>query len=224
MPTGDGKGPAGAPETRLCVAAISDALDRLDISGQVHGLRPVAGVGSRALSGPAFTVRLVPRTGGAGTVGDFIDDVPAGHVVVLDNGGRTDVTVWGDLLTRTAIRRGLGGTVIHGACRDVDVIGPSGYPVFSRGWYMRTGKGRVRVAGVNEVVSLGSAAVRPGDTIVGGADGVLVVPAERADEVLAAAASIEEAEAVIRERIDSGARLDEARRAVGYHQLQSGDP
>ncbi|MFW6078387.1 MAG: RraA family protein, partial [Gemmatimonadota bacterium] len=84
----------------LSTATISDALDRLGIAGQAEGIRAV-GPDVRC-AGPAFTVRLVPITGTRGSVGDFIDEVPTGAVVVLDNGGRTDVTVWGDLLTETA--------------------------------------------------------------------------------------------------------------------------
>jgi regulator of RNase E activity RraA len=56
----------------------------------------------------AFTVRYGPIGQDGGTVGDYIDEVPPDAVVVLDNQGRTDVTVWGDLLTLTAHRGRLG--------------------------------------------------------------------------------------------------------------------
>lgn len=200
---------------------VSDALDRLGIPGQVPGIRAVAGA---RLCGPAFTVRYVPITGRPGTVGDYIDEVPADHVVVLDNGGILDATVWGDLLTRAAVGRGLAGTVIHGVCRDAGSVADSteaaGYPVFARGRYMRTGKGRVRVARVGEVVSVGGAAVEPGDTLLGDRDGLLVIPAGRLDEVVSLAREIEAAEEAIRRRLDGGSRLDHARRELGYHGLQ----
>jgi regulator of RNase E activity RraA len=198
---------------------ISDALDRLGIAGQVFGVTPLDR-GFR-LAGRAFTVRTIPVSGVRGIVGDYIDDVPAGDVVVLDNGGRLDATVWGDILTIMSHRRGLGGTVIHGVCRDATRSLELGYPIFSRGVYMRTGKDRVQADGTNVPVSLGEVRVEPGDVLVGDADGVLVVPAGREAEVLGIAGEITEAEDRIREEIERGSRLDEARKRHRYFQLQS---
>jgi len=199
-------------------ATISDALDRLGIGGQAYGLSPLD-PGFR-IFGPAFTVRLVPTTGRGGTVGDFLDDVEPGGIVVLDNGGRTDVTVWGDIMSTAAERSGLGGTVIHGVCRDTAHSLELAYPIFSRGRYMRTGKDRVRAEAVGELVSLGHASAAAGDLIVGDADGIVVVPSERVQEVLNLATEIAEAEEGIRAAIEAGASLREARQAAGYHELQ----
>jgi len=198
---------------------ISDALDRLGIAGQVFGITPLDR-GFR-MAGRAFTVRTIPVAKVKGVVGDYIDDVPAGEVVVLDNGGRPDATVWGDILTIMSHRRGLAGTVIHGVCRDATRSLELGYPIFSRGVYMRTGKDRVQADGTNVPVSLGEVRVEPGDLVVGDADGVLVVPAGREAEVLGIAGEITEAEERIREEIEKGSRLDEARKRHRYFQLQS---
>ncbi len=111
---------------------LSDALDRLNIQGQVAGIHPLSPF--LRVRGRAFTVRLVPTSGRGGSVGDFIDDVPPGAVVILDNGGRKDVTVWGDLLTATAQRRGVAGTVINGVCRDTARIIELNFPVFIQPW------------------------------------------------------------------------------------------
>jgi regulator of RNase E activity RraA len=198
---------------------ISDALDRLNIAGQVFGITPL----DRAfrLAGRAFPVRTIPVATARGTVGDYIDDVPPGSVVVLDNAGRLDATVWGDILTTMAHRRGLGGTVIHGVCRDATRSLELGYPIYSRGVYMRTGKDRVQADGYDVPVSLGEVRVEPGDMLMGDADGVLVVPRGREDEVLGIAREITEAEDRIRQEIDQGSRLDEARKRHRYFQLQS---
>lgn len=200
-------------------SAISDALDRLSIAGQAMGIHPLDR-GFR-LAGRAFTAQYQPVDAGGGTVGDYIDEVPAGSVVVLDNGGRTDATVWGDILTAVAHRRGLAGTVINGVCRDSSSALETGYPIFSRGNWMRTGKDRVAMVGTEGPVVLGRVRVTPGDIVVGDADGVVVVPASREEEVLAVTIEIEAAEDRIREAVASGTRLDEARRQIGYHSLQS---
>ncbi|WP_460062521.1 RraA family protein [Streptomyces sp. YKOK-I1] len=205
----------------LDTSHVSDALDRLGIAGQCLGVMPL----DRAfrLAGPAFTVRYGPVGTDPGTVGDYIDDLDPGTVVVLDNAGRLDVTVWGDLLTATASRRGLGGTVVDGVCRDSDRAFELGYPVYSRGRWMRTGKDRVRVDGYQVPVSVGGVRVEPGDLLLGDADGVVAVPVARAEEVIAAAGRIRDAENRIRAEVEQGTSLTEARAAAGYHTLQTRD-
>lgn len=200
------------------ISAISDALDRLGIAGQCLGIRPLHG--SFQLAGRAFTVRYVPVGATRGTVGDYIDDLEPGQVPVLDNAGRVDATVWGDLLTVTASRMGLPGTVIDGVCRDTGRSLETGYPIFSRGHWMRTGKDRVQADAYQVPVSIGGVRIEPGDVLIGGADGLVAIPAGRAAEVLDVAGEIAEHEERIRAAVAAGARLDEARASAGYHDLQ----
>src|ERR671932_1455602 len=200
----------------LPTATISDALDRLGIVGQVLGIAPLDP--KFRLAGRAFTLRYRP-TGlvERGNVGDYIHDVPPGEIVVLDNAGRLDCTVWGDILTAVSHRRGVGGTVIHGVCRDVSRALDLGYPIFSRGRYMRTGKDRVEVESMGQPISLGEVQVRPGDILVGDADGVVVIPRVREQEVFTTAREIEDAEQGIERETAKGLRLEEARQTFRYH-------
>jgi regulator of RNase E activity RraA len=155
-----------------------------------------------------------------GTVGDYIDDVAEDDVVVLDNAGRPDCTVWGEILTSVAHKRKVGGTVIHGVCRDVRRSVDLSYPIFSRGRFMRTGKDRVQVDGINVPVSLGDVQVRPGDILLGNDDGVVVVPKQREEEILSLARRIAQAEERILLEALEGMRLEDARKKYGYHELQ----
>ena len=205
--------------SKLDTTSISDALDRLGIAGQCLDIKPLDH--RFRVTGRAFTILYGPAGKPAGTVGDYIDDVPPGAVVVLDNGGRENATVWGDILTWVAHRRGVAGTVIDGACRDTHLSRDLNYPVYSRSYSMRTGKDRVQVEAMNIVVNIGDARVAPGDLLRGDADGVLVIPREHEDAVLAAAEEIDSIEQQIRALIDQGKTLAEARRQLGYHQLQS---
>lgn len=204
---------------RFATSGISDALDRLGIAGQAFDILPV--YPTARLAGRAFTGQYQPVDVDGGTVGDYIDDVPVGSVVVLDNAGRTDATVWGDILTLVASRRGIAGTVIDGVCRDTSRSVELDYPVFARGRWMRTGKDRVQMVATQVPVTLGRVRVRPGDIVIGDGDGVVVVPRDREAEVLAAVLAIEEAEAHIRARLDEGVSLREARSQLGYHTLQT---
>jgi regulator of RNase E activity RraA len=198
---------------------VSDALDKLGIPGQAFNIMPLTNY-KKVTIGPAYTVRYVPASDPPGSVGDFIDDVAIGDIVVIDNGGRTDCTVWGDIMTQYAGLRGIAGTVIDGVCRDVNRALADEYPLFSAGRWMRTGKDRVQVGGVNEAIGIGRVRVNPRDIVVADANGVVVVPRDRAREVAEVARRIEMSEAGIREMIAGGATIAEAREELGYHMLQ----
>lgn len=197
---------------------ISDALDKFGIAGGCKGITPI--ISGVKMVGTAYTVRYIPIGAVKGTVGDYIEDVLPGDVIVLDNNGRTDCTVWGDILTVTAKMKGISGTVIDGVCRDIPTILEEKYPVFSRGKFMMTGKDRVMVEATQVVVSIGKVQVRPGDILVGDDSGVVVVPQEMAEEVLEAATAIKEAENLIIEAVRGGLSLTAARAKFGYHRLQ----
>jgi 4-hydroxy-4-methyl-2-oxoglutarate aldolase len=211
--------PAVERASKLDTSTISDALDRLGIAGQCLNIKPRD---SRfRMTGRAFTMLYNPVGKPAGTVGDFIDDVAPGSVVAIDNGGRENATVWGDILTEIAHRRGIAGTVIDGACRDTALCMELGYPVFSKSYSMRTGKDRVQLDTTNTIVNIGDARVAPGDILRGDADGVVAIPRQHEAEVLATAEGIATAEEAIRNSVRGGKRLDEARKEFGYHQLQT---
>jgi 4-hydroxy-4-methyl-2-oxoglutarate aldolase len=207
---------------KLDTTSISDALDRLGIAGQCLNIKPLDP--RFRLTGRAYTILYGPAGKPPGTVGDYIDDVLPGSVVVLDNGGRENATVWGDILTWVAHQRGVAGTVIDGACRDTHLARELGYPVFSRSYSMRTGKDRVQVEAVNGIVNIGDARVAPGDLLRGDADGVVVLPRAHEDAILAAAEEIDEVEQKIRAAVADGKTLAEARRQLGYHRLQARKP
>ena len=203
----------------LDTPGVSDALDKLGLPGQCLGIAPLGNY-SQVVVGPAFTVQYVSASVPAGTVGDFIDAVLPGDVVVIDNAGRTDCTVWGDIMTQYASSRNIAATVIDGVCRDVNKALGDGYPVFSKGRFMRTGKDRVQVQSLNQPVSIGTARVCARDIVVADANGVVIVPRARAAEVAACARQIELVEADIRALIAQGQTLESARAALGYHNLQ----
>jgi regulator of RNase E activity RraA len=205
--------------SKLDTTSLSDALDRLGIAGQCLNIKPLEW--KFQMTGRAYTILYGPSATPSGTVGDYIDDVAPGSVIVLDNGGRENATVWGDILTWVATHRGIAGTVIDGACRDTRLAREVGYPIFSRSYSMRTGKDRVQVEGINRVVNIGDARVAPGDILRGDADGVLVIPHAHEEAVLAAAEEIDAVEQKIRHAINEGKTLAQARQELGYHQLQT---
>jgi 4-hydroxy-4-methyl-2-oxoglutarate aldolase len=204
---------------KLDTTSISDAMDRLGIPGQCLNIKPLDP--RFRLTGRAFTILYGPAGTPPGTVGDYIEDVPVGGVVVLDNGGRENATVWGDILTWVANRRGVAGTVIDGACRDTQLARELGYPIYSRSYSMRTGKDRIQVEAMGGPVNIGDARVNQGDILRGDADGVVAIPQTHEDAILTNAEQIDAAESEIRRLVNEGNTLTEARKQLGYHNLQT---
>ena len=150
---------------RLDVASASDAMDKLGVPCGLLGIHAV--VPDKHICGRAFTVHYVPNGVIKGNVGDFLDDVQPGQVVVIDNGGRLYCTVWGDIMTFVATTKGIAGTVIDGVCRDIPGIKENNYAIFSKSTYMVTGKDRVTVDYVNRPVAISGVQVCPNDMMPG---------------------------------------------------------
>lgn len=194
----------------VSTSSVSDALDKLGLPGCCKDIGALAR-GMRFV-GEAFTVRFHAYSGSSPTsLGDYVDMVPAGAVVVIDNGGRTDCSVWGDILTSVAVNRGIAGTVIDGVCRDAGRIIDMNYPMFTRGHFMRTGAYRVELAETGGVVSIAGVRVDAGDIVVADEDGVVIVPRRHAEAVAAESRSIEDRDAGILDRIARGKSLAEAK-------------
>lgn len=204
---------------KLDVASVSDAMDKLGIPCGLIGIHAV--VPGKHICGRAYTVHYVPNGVVKGTVGDFLDDVKPGEVVVIDNGGREYCTVWGDIMTFVASRKGIEGTVIDGVCRDVPGIKENDYPIFTKSTYMVTGKDRVTVDYVNRPVAISGVQVCPGDFILADDTGVVCVPDALAEKVVEIAESIEATEQAIIAEVKNGSTLRAAREKLGYHKLQS---
>lgn len=205
--------------SRLDVASVSDAMDKLGIPCGLLGLHAV--IPDKHICGRAFTVHYVPNGVVKGNVGDFLDDVQPGQVVVIDNGGRLYCTVWGDIMTFVATKKGIAGTVIDGVCRDIPGIKANDYPIFTKSTYMVTGKDRVTVDYVNKPVAISGVQVCPDDIILADDTGVVCIPNAVAEKVADIAENIEKTEQAIIAEVEKGSTLKEARAKLGYHHLQT---
>lgn len=197
---------------------ISDAIDKLGINGQLYGIKPIQ-FGHR-VAGPIYTVKYMSIGEEVTSSGDFLDEVPPGAIIVIDNEGRTDCTSWGDLMTKVAIRNKIEATIINGACRDIDVIIELSYPIYAKGYYMRTAKDRVIMQGTNIPLSISGVLINPGDIAMADDSGVVVIPQNIFKEVLKLVKEIYEAEENIEKAIGEGDTLVGARKKFKYHELQ----
>lgn len=204
---------------QLDTAELSDALDACGIEGALLGIKPV--VSGAKLVGPAFTVQYLAfedQQTEFKNAGNYIDDVPEGAVIVIDNQGRDDCTSWGDILTQTAIMRSIAGTVLHGAARDVKLIRELNYPLYANAIYMRSGKNRVYKSQQECKLMINGIAINPGDMIVGDDNGVLVIPKEKLADVINKAKNIKSTEEKIVAALKEGMSLEAARKKHRYDQ------
>ena len=179
---------------------ISDAMHR---KGAMKGILPICT--GHKIVGRAITVRTLP--GDWAKPVEAIDRAGSGNVIVIDN-GRADVAPWGGLATLSCMNRKIAGVVIDGAVRDVDEIRKFDYPLFARAIVPNAGEPK----GYGEIgaeIVCGGQVVRDGDYIVGDANGVVVIPKERAYEIARRAKEVYKTELRIISEIECGKSLSE---------------
>jgi regulator of RNase E activity RraA len=203
--------------TALEVATVSDALDECGLPPGQGGLRPMWG--RPKVAGFAVTVELEPLSGqlsaehgGAHILTGAIAVAGPDDVIMVANGGRTDVSSWGGIVSVGAAVRSVRGVITDGACRDVGQARELGFPVFARAQVPVTARGRLRQKSAGEPILVGDVAVRPGDVMMADEGGVVVVPGERATEVLDAAQRLAERETAIEAEVRAGVPLPQAMR------------
>lgn len=197
---------------RLDACAVSDARDRLGLADAV-----VTGVGNLTgtarVAGRVLTVLLGPPQPGPSTRHLCTSAIEAGgpdDVIVIAHQARTDCAGWGGNLSRAARVRGIAGTLVDGAARDVDEARDVGYPVFARSSTPRTARGRTQEHDWNVAISFGDVTVTPGDYVVADSTGIVFVAAGDIDAVLGAAEDIAATEAGMAAAIENGTPVSQA--------------
>ena len=196
---------------------VADALDAFGIDGCLFGIKPLS-PNSRLL-GPAFTIKYESypeKPSQHQGAADYIDDVPEGAVIVIDNAGKTDCTTWGEILTRVAIQRHIQGTLVFGAIRDAAYIRETNYPLFCCDTYMRSGKNRVRMVKKQTAVVIQGVVIHPDDVLFADENGAVVIPASRFNEVMNKVQAIRKTEDKIIAAVSSRMSLAEARKKYHY--------
>jgi 4-hydroxy-4-methyl-2-oxoglutarate aldolase len=170
------------------VASVADAIELL-YGTQNYMHHDMRALFKTKFAGPAVTVLMKKeehKEGAAASQGmiDAIDNAPAGsvYVIVLQDG--LDYGGVGGLMATTMKVRGLAGAVVDGSIRDLPQIQRIQFPVYSRGVSPGTTIGHFRCAGVNVPVTCAGVTVNPKDIIAADEDGVVVVPRDRAEEIL----------------------------------------
>jgi 4-hydroxy-4-methyl-2-oxoglutarate aldolase len=176
------------------VATVHEALGR---RGLMRGMRLLVGP---AFAGQAITVAL-PAGDNLG-IHAALRDAPPDSVLCIASGGQGTFGVIGDLILAAAAKRGLAAMVIDDGIRDVAQL--KAPPSIAARGISALGTVKRRIPSLGAAVAIGGVLVRPGDWIVGDADGVCVVPPERLSKLLEAAAAREAKEDGIRTELARG--------------------
>ncbi|TPW74262.1 RraA family protein [Schumannella soli] len=210
-----------APTAPVPTAPVADAAVRLGVPLRwaPPSLNPL--LPERPFSGPAAPVT---HLGSVDVILEVIDDARPGDVLVIDNGGRPDESCIGDLIVAEAALAGIAGIVLWGLHRDTAELRRLGLPVHSLG-ALPTGPRRVPPAGsAMRVASIDGVLVHGGELVVADDDGVLLLPADRADEVLDEARRIQAVESRQAELMRGGRSLREQLDFAAYRAAQRADP
>jgi regulator of RNase E activity RraA len=186
--------------SKSTVASVADAVDQ--VIGQRgylnHDMRPIVGTkmvgrAATALVRPAAPDRSTPALATKHSV-EMIDGSKPGEIGVIIMEGSLDVAAIGGLMGTAAKSRGMAGMLLDGAVRDVAELRSLGLPVFARSVSPGTAVSRFATVARDVEVVCGGIRVKPGDVIVAGEDGVVVVPKEREQEVLKRSQEIDDRE------------------------------
>jgi len=209
-----------------------DVLDKLrrvstsTLATQLYkrGFRQPTMIGVRPLSqvvdgfvGEAFTMRFIParedvnppdpyRSGNT-LQWESIENVPPGHVIVVDSRGDTRAASGGDMLMTRAMVRGAAGFVTDGALRDGHVLASLPFATYASAVTITTRAAFHHVADLQVPIGCAGVAVYPGDVLVADRDGVVVVPRALAPEIAGPSLEQEQLEAYLHTRVKAGEAL-----------------
>ena len=191
---------------RLDSCAVSDAFDRLGLSGVVSGVPQQSG--NRRIAGVAVTLKLgigAPATHPPRHLGTAaIEAAGPDNVIVIEQHTGIVAGCWGGLLTLGAQVRGVAGVIADGPVRDIDEARTLDFPIFTRALTAVTARGRLVERATNVPVSAWGIEVQPGDYVIADGSAVVFIPAGEVARVLEVAEDIAAREARMAKAIHAG--------------------
>lgn len=190
---------------------VTDAFSRLGLVGWSEGVYPLSRT-ARKIVGRAVTIHYQPKRGGGAKKPShyevMLNTARPGDVLVIAAEG-TPCWLLGENQAHWAMYHGLAGIIVDGCVRDADEIAELTMPVFARGAGTRPFSTHLELAEVNVPVEFAGTQIRPGDIVVGDGDGLVVIPADKAGEVLFQALDIAVLEKEMENSIKTQASLPE---------------
>lgn len=167
----------------------------------------------------AFTVKSSPNVLIEGEMtyrAKMLNEMQEDGIVVWDTSDDVEASLWGGVMTATALQKKLRGAVIAGGIRDTKQISEQNFPVFYKYRTSNGSLGRCLITHYQVPIKLGYVTIRPGDVIFGDIDGVLCVPRDIAYDVLIRAEEVEKNESKIFSWVRSGDSIESIIEKGGY--------
>ena len=198
----------------VSVATLTTALFKRGLRNQfvqdVRPLNPAAG----AMVGEAYTLRYIPAREDLNPIGVFrdrahpqrraVEECPPGAVLVIDSRKDPRAASAGSILVTRLMKRGVAGIVTDGGFRDSPDIARLAIPAYHNRPAAPTNLTRHQAVDINVPIGCGDAPFFPGDVVVGDAEGVVVVPAHRAEEIADEAVEMTAFEDFVAEQVQAG--------------------
>jgi regulator of RNase E activity RraA len=191
----------------LYTPVVGDVLDQLGyyhqfLPPEIRAIRSGMKVAGYAMTSLVLDV-FGPQAKPFGMLTEALDSLQPDEVY-LAGGGAGRSAYWGELLTATARTRGAAGAVLAGWHRDTPQVLEQDWPVFSFGAWAQDSSVRTQVVDYRCPIEIGGVTVNSGDVIFGDIDGVVVIPAEHAEETVARALVKARGERQVRAAIEGG--------------------
>ena len=204
---------------QLYTGAINDVLREFCLLQQALPSRIKPLREYRSVAGFAFTVKSAPNVLIKGEMEfrtQMLQAMDEDHFVVWDTSRDQQATLWGGVMTATAKMKKLKAACIDGGIRDTHQIVETCFPVFYEYRNSNGSMGRCLITHYQIPVKIGDVTVKPGDVVVGDADGVLIVPRDIAYDVLVRAEEIYENEKIIFGWVRQGDDVKDITQRGGY--------
>jgi regulator of RNase E activity RraA len=201
------------------VASVSDAAEQI-LGTKIYMSHRMQAIFPTKFAGYAVTVLLKKEEGNKdpNALGGMMAAIDGGakdsvYVMTVEDGA--DIAGMGGLMGTTMFSRGYAGAVVDGGVRDVAQLKRIGFPVYALGPVPSTSVRHYKFGGANIPLVCDGVKVQPGDIVAADADGVVVVPRAKAEEILALAQQMDFKEHSMYPFIEKFRSLQEAVKKFG---------
>jgi 4-hydroxy-4-methyl-2-oxoglutarate aldolase len=208
---------------RVDSCAVSDALDKLGLTGAVTGIAQLST--SRRIAGRILTVKLGVGERPAGKPRHVsttaIEAAQPGDIIVIEQHSGVNAASWGGILSLGAKQRGVAGAIADGPVRDIDESRQLDFPVWGTSVTTFTARGRIVELATGGPITIRGTQVKPGDYAIADGSGVVFISAENIERVLATAEEIFKREAAMANALREGKPITEVMGANYENMLKS---